>query len=139
MAGPEADRRRVARNIGGEFKGYRLDKERPADLPLPLGDVDIHEQPLPVLKAGGVVLVRKFHLVGKPPSAGKAIPAGRRGAKVSESSPGTWRVDDKLNVHVTAPAGAKPQLRERGIAKQVLVPIELKEGTPVDVEIEVAW
>jgi hypothetical protein len=40
---------------------------------------------------------------------------------------------------VTPPAGAKAEVRERGIAKQLVVPIDLKEGAASDVEVETAW
>ena len=47
------------RNVGGHFKGYVLDKDERPTFHYILNDVDIHEQPLPVLKTAAV-LDRKF-------------------------------------------------------------------------------
>ena len=127
---------RRQRNVGGRFKGYRLDAQRQPIFHYVLGDVDVEEQPMPVLRPGGPVLVRKFHISGNPPGAGKVYVLAAAGGKIAEQG-GAWRVDDKLTVKVTG--GARPELRERGAVKQLVVPIELKEGAASDIDVEMAW
>ena len=53
----------VERNLGGHFKGYVLDKQERPTFEYILNEVTIQEQPLPVLKAGGAELQRKFHAI----------------------------------------------------------------------------
>src|SRR5687767_4800708 len=48
------------RNLGGDFLGYKLDKELQPIFRYRLNGVLIEEQPLPVLKAAGANLLRKF-------------------------------------------------------------------------------
>src|SRR4051795_569411 len=40
----------IARNLGGQFKGYTFDQNRRPIFHYVLDGVDIHEQPLPVLQ-----------------------------------------------------------------------------------------
>ena len=99
------DRRQ--RNLGGEFKGYRLDAQRQPIFMYRLGDVQIEEQPLPVPREGGVVLARKFHLTGPQPAGGKLYLLAAAGTKIEEVAPEIWKVDDKLTVRVKAPEGCR--------------------------------
>lgn len=142
LAAPDAPwpiaRDRRQRDIGGEFKGYRLDSQRQPVFMYQLGKVRVEEQPLPVLREGGVVLVRKFRVTGRPPAAGRLYLLAAAGANVQEQSPGVWRVDDKLAVRVAAPAGARPALRRHGVARQLLVPIDVGDGA-AEFEVEMAW
>jgi hypothetical protein len=134
---PVAQDRRQ-RNVGGQFKGYRLDAQRQPIFMYRLGDIAIEEQPLPVPREGGVALARKFHLMGAPPDAGKLWLLAAAGAKVEQQSPGVWKVDDKLTVRVAAPQGAKEIVRDGALGKQLLVPLDLKGGG-ASVEIDMAW
>lgn len=130
---------RKQRDVGGQFKGYRLDKQRQPIFHYRIGEIDIEEQPMPVLREGGVVLVRKFRITGKPPAAGELYFLAAAAGKMQEQSPGAWRVDDRLTVRITAPAGAKPQLREGGGAKQLRLPIDLQADAATEFDVELAW
>ena len=143
LGAPDADwpvpRDRRQRDVGGQFKGYRLDEQRQPIFLYRLGDVDIEEQPVPELRPGGPILMRKFSVTGKPPAAGALYFLAAAGAKVQEQSPGTWRVDDKLTVRLRAPAGVEAVVRERGAVKQLVMPIPLREGSETVFDVEMAW
>ena len=130
-------RDRRARDVGGQFLGYRLDAQRRPVFMYRFGEVEVEELAAPVLREGGVALARSFMITGQPPT-GRVYVLAAVGAKVEETSPGSWKVDDKLTVRVKTP-GAPPVVRERGPAKQLLVPVELKDGMPASLEIELAW
>jgi hypothetical protein len=129
---------RLPRDIGGHFRGYRLDPKRQPVFLYQLDGAAVEEQATPVLKEGGVALLRRITVTGKRPAAGGLYFLAAAGAKVAPQSPGVWRVDDKLTVKFAAgTAGAS--VRERGAAKQLLVPVELKDGAATTIEVEMAW
>ena len=130
-------RDRRQRDVGGQFKGYRLDAKRQPIFMYQLGDVHVEEQPLPVLKEGGVVLARKFRVTGAAPAGGQLYFLAAAGSRLEEQS-GAWRVDDKLTVRVTGPDGAQPSLRGRPPTKQLTLPIDLRGGA-AEWQVEISW
>ena len=116
------------RNIGGEFKGYILDKKERPTFHYILGDVDIQEQPLPDLQKTAS-LIRKFHLEAKQPVAGlDSLVAS--GGKIEQTSPGIWSVDGNYSVKLDA-AGMTPALRSDGNVRQLLLPSLFKTTWPI--------
>lgn len=128
------DRRQ--RNVGGEFKGYRLDQQQQPVFLYRVNGVEVEEQAAPVLKDGGVVLVRRFRLKSNNAPQGLHLLVAA-GAKVEEKSPGMWIVDDKLKVRVSA-KGMTPRLREVDGRKQVVVPVTFDNGVAA-LEVETSW
>jgi len=129
------------RNVGGQFRGYRLDKQRQPVFMYRVGAIDVEEQPLPALKENGTVLVRRFTLDAKgatPPQNVYCELAA--GAKIEPgSAAGEWRVDDKLTVRVKSPADAKALVREKADGKQVLLPAKFDGQGKATFEVELSW
>jgi hypothetical protein len=108
------------RNAGGRFKGYRTDKSGQPTFLYQLGDVEIAETAVPVLRKGGAVLVRKFAITGAP--AGGLTFLAAVGNKIEPDDGGTWVVDGgRLNVRID-PA-LKPVVRDGGGTKQLLIAV----------------
>jgi hypothetical protein len=127
------------RDMGGQFKGYILDKEDRPIFHYVLHDVDITEQPLPILKAGGADLERRFHLAGKSPVKGLNFLAAQ-GKSIEEKSPGEWVVDGKLKIKVTSGQGVgKPLVRKSGNNMQLLLPIAFDKENASAFSVEMSW
>ncbi|HSU67501.1 MAG TPA: hypothetical protein VLJ39_11560, partial [Tepidisphaeraceae bacterium] len=124
------------RNVGGHFKGYMLDaKERPT-FHYVLGDLDIQEQPLPIFKTAKPDLQRKFTISGKQPS-GNLYFLAAAGKKIDQKSPGVWSVDDgKMTINLDPKL--QPTVRDSNGQKQLLVPIQLTNGT-ASFDVEMSW
>ncbi|HZL35141.1 MAG TPA: PA14 domain-containing protein [Tepidisphaeraceae bacterium] len=114
----------VDRNLGGRFKGYTLDKEDRPIFHYILDDIDIHEQPLPVLNANGGYLERRFQLAAKKPVDHLYFLAAQ-GKQIEPKSPGEWVVDGKLTVRLAKGAAGlgQPAVRESAGSKQLLFPV----------------
>ena len=127
------------RNVGGHFKGYVLDKDERPTFHYTLNDIDIHEQPMPVLRTARADLVRKFELEGKEPVKGLYFLAAE-GKSIEQKSPGVWSVDDgKLNVRLTSKdMKLEPTVRDSNGHKQLLLPIQFSNGTAAFDE-EMSW
>jgi hypothetical protein len=126
------------RNIGGHFKGYELDKNERPTFHYVLNDtIDIHEQPLPVLKQSSAGLIRKFMVESKQPAKGLYFEAAA-GKSIEQKSPGVWTVDGKLTLKLSLADKLQPKVRESNGQKQLLVPVQLNSG-PVSFEVEMSW
>jgi mono/diheme cytochrome c family protein len=127
------------RNVGGHFKGYELDKQERPIFHYILNDIDIHEQPMPMLKTAKAVLVRKFTVTGKQPKEALYFLAGE-GQKIEPKGPGTWSIDDKQTVTLSTTAGMvlAPVIRESNGKKQLLLPVQLNIGS-ASFDVEISW
>lgn len=125
------------RNVGGHFKGYELDKQERPTFHYVLKDVDVHEQPVPVLLATTSQLTRKFKLESKAPVKDLYFVAAA-GEKIESTSPGVWTVDGKLTVKLTSPAKLEPVVRDDGGQKQLVMPVRLENGSAA-FDVEMSW
>jgi mono/diheme cytochrome c family protein len=117
------------RNVGGAFKGYRTDKTGQPTFVYRVNEVEVRETPVPVLREGGAVLVRKFEFSG--PTTGLTFLAAVGNRIDSAGSDGVWNVDDKLIIRIDPKL--KPTVRDSGGVKQLLVPA----AGPF--EVEMSW
>lgn len=127
------------RNVGGRFRGYRTDKSGQPTFLYSLAEVDIAETPLPVLRKGGPVLVRRFVLSGKDlPGLTFLAASGAKidGAGAEGPSAGVWVVDGKVKVRVDPKLN--PVVRDHAGVKQLLVPVPLAGGKAA-FEVEMTW
>jgi hypothetical protein len=125
--------------VGGRFRGYRTDKSGQPTFMYGIAGVDVEETPLPVLRKGGPVLVRKFALKGQALPAGLTFLAAS-GGKIEPASgaEGAWVVDDKVTIRVDPKL--KPVVRDSVGARQLLVPVPAAgAGGEVTFEVEMAW
>jgi mono/diheme cytochrome c family protein len=127
------------RNLGGRFKGYELDKEDRPIFHYVLNDIDIHEQPLPLLKPGGAELLRTFKITAKAPVTGLYFLAAE-GRSLEPKSPGEWIADGKLTVRLANGSSGigQPIVRESGGSKQLLIPVTFNNGS-ADFTVEMSW
>jgi hypothetical protein len=125
------------RNVGGKFKGYELDKQERPTFHYVLKDVDIHEQPVPVLKATTSELIRKFKVESKTPVKDLYFLAAG-GKTIEQKSPGVWVVDEKLILKLNLPPGILPVVRGSDGQKQLLAPIQLTNGAE-SFDVEMSW
>ncbi|MDB5333443.1 MAG: hypothetical protein JWP03_4594 [Phycisphaerales bacterium] len=127
------------RNLGGRFKGYELDKEDRPIFHYVLNDLDVREQPIPLLKAGGAELQRKFMLTSKQPVAGLYFLAAE-GRTLEPKSPGEWVADGKITVRLAPNAAGvgQPVIRESNGSKQLLLPVTFNNGT-ASFTVEMSW
>lgn len=134
-ARPDPAQANIARNLGGRFRGFELDKDRRPVFRYELAGVIIEEAPVPLVQPGTSSLGRRFHLTGDNPPAGFTLLA-TEGAKIEPLAGGTWLVDGKVRVRLTGPAAAT--LREANGRHQLLVPVQWKNGV-ADFGVEVSW
>lgn len=126
------------RNIGGRFKGYELDKQERPTFHYILDDVDIHEQPLPVLKPTRAELIRRFTLNAKQPVKDLYFIAAA-GDKIEPKSPGVWAVDDgKLVITISSSEKLEAAVRGSDGHQQLLIPIQLINGAAA-FDVEMSW
>jgi hypothetical protein len=128
------------RNVGGEFKGYVLDKEMRPAFRYVLKGVEVRESPVPLLKPGGASLVRRFQLASKSDVAGLHFLAAS-GKKIEPKSAGEWTVDDKLTIRLTAggsAGGIKPLVRDGNGGKELIVPVKFSDGAAM-FDVEMSW
>jgi mono/diheme cytochrome c family protein len=123
------------RNIGGQFKGYVLDKNERPTFHYILNDVLIEEQPVPVIgKAAS--LLRKFNLTAQKSVDGLYFVAAS-GPKVEQKSPGVWAAGEQYSVKINAP-GLTPMVRTDGATQQLLIPVTF-QNNQAGFEVEVDW
>jgi mono/diheme cytochrome c family protein len=147
LASPDAEwptpkptfKNQVERNLGGHFKGYELDKEDRPIFHYILNEIDIHEQPMPVLKTGGADLLRKFQLSSKQAVKGLYFIAAQ-GKAIEPKSADEWVVDGKVTVRLSdkSVGTGKPVIRETAGGKQLLVPISFDTGK-ASFNVEMSW
>lgn len=126
------------RNVGGRFKGYVLDKQERPTFHYILDDtIDIHEQPIPLLRQRSAALIRKFEVSGAKPVKGLYFEAAA-GKSIEQKSPGAWTIDGKLTVKLSSKSMLHPAVRESEGSKQLLIPIDPNNG-PVSFEVEMSW
>jgi mono/diheme cytochrome c family protein len=128
------------RDVGGDFKGYVLDKEMRPAFRYVLNGVEVRESPVPLLKPGGASLVRRFELTSKSDVAGLHFLAAS-GKQIEPTSAGAWKVDDKLTVRLTAGAsaeGIKPIVRDGNGGKELIVPVRFNKGAAA-FDVEMTW
>jgi cytochrome c2 len=126
------------RNVGGHFKGYVLDKQERPTFHYILNDIDIQEQPMPVLKTAKAELVRKFTISGKGPAEGLYFMAAS-GKSIEQKSPGVWDVDGgKLTVALSPADKLQAKVRDSNGQKQLLIPVQFTNGA-ASFDVEMSW
>jgi cytochrome c553 len=109
---------RTAREIGGRFQGYRLDKERIPIFKYQLGEVLIEERLAPELILGGAAITRQFTLAGSAEGLFAKLAGGN---SISEGDNGNFIVDGKLTL--TFKTDQKPIIRNAKDGKELLLAI----------------
>jgi hypothetical protein len=132
---PDPAEGKIARNLGGKFLGYDLDKEKRPTFRYRLGEVEVREQPLPRVQPGGATLVRKFELSG---SAANLYALLAQGKTIEQKSPTEFVVDGKLTIRTKGLENGKAVIREDGGSKQLVAPVQFNSGK-ASFEVEMSW
>ena len=129
---------RTDRDVGGQFSGYQLDEQRGPTFRYRLREVDIEEQPVPILSAGGANLTRRFTLRGNT-GAGQLYLLLAEGEEVTKEAESSWIVDGNISVSLRSRRSLAPVVRTSQGVRQVLAPIVIGNGETVSIEVDLAW
>ena len=124
------------RDIGGDFKGYRLDAKGRPVYRYTLNGVNIEEYPEPQVLPGGTVFTRRVSLSSEDSVRGLYFIAAR-GDSIT-SLDGSFRIDGKLTVQVEASGSAKPFIRQQNGRAELLVPVTFTVGE-ASVDVSYQW
>lgn len=124
------------RNLGGEFRGYRLDEQDRPTFFYNLAGVHIAEKPLPSLRPGGAQLVRHFELKadGTPKNLFYQAAAGKT---IEAVSPGVWRVDGTITLTIKL-CTVDAKIRSVDGRQQLLLPVSFKDNSTA-LDVEMSW
>ncbi|MBI1373807.1 MAG: c-type cytochrome [Phycisphaera sp.] len=122
------------RNVGGDFKGYRLDKERRPIFHYNLKGVDIEEALIPQLKQGGVTLMRRFTVDAPSDPSGLYVLVAE-GKKIAKDGDAFVVDGGKLTVTVVK-AADNARIREVGGTQQLVIPATKKNAV---IEVDYKW
>ena len=126
------------RNTGGRFKGYRLKEEnqRPV-FRYDLESVTISEAPEPVIQPGGTIL-KKILFSGSLQCSQGALFSGRRREDIEQIAPNHFKVGEAYEVKLKGSFPIRPILRQNGAVKQILIPVNLEQGSAT-LEQTIEW
>lgn len=124
----------TGRSTTGQFRGYTLDAQQRPAFRYTFGDVTVEDFSEAIASAADTGLRRTLTLRTAKPATGLHFRAAV-GAKIEAKGGNTFLVDDKVRVKLT---GAAAHIRESGGKRELLVPLEFKNGEARLVE-ELAW
>ena len=123
---------RTARNVGGDFLGYKLDAAGVPTFKYRLMGMTIEETPIADLAEGGSILRRKFVVSGH--GNGKMFFLVWRGAEIEKTADGAWKSGDVV-ISLTGDA-TNPSVRQGSNTSELLLPIR---GKVVRFEEVIRW
>jgi mono/diheme cytochrome c family protein len=126
------------RNVGGQFRGYYLDAELRPVFKYRLHQIEIEEQPVPLVQAGGAVLTRKFNLKATSADPGPVYFLAASGDAISRESNSSYSVDGKLRVHLNSHRELTPLIRKQQHRTELLVPVHFHNGQ-AQIEATIQW
>jgi len=122
-----------ARDVGGDFRGYRLDKNRRPVFRYVLNGVSIEEAMIPQLQQGGVTFLRRFKIDAPNNPEGLYLLAGE-GKKIQKNGDAYVVDDGQMTLKVRADDA--PTIRESEGRQQLVIPVSKKQTT---IEVEIQW
>ena len=131
-------RKQGYREIGGEFLGYSLDDARRPTFRYRLGDIEISEQPIPLTRAGGADLNRRF-TVTAPTGSRKLYLILFEGEEIEGLGESTWRIDDRVTILLRHGGPVQPFIRSSSGVEQLLLPVKLGSGETASMDVEISW
>jgi len=125
------------RNIGGAFKGYRLDEAGRPVFRYELDGSLIEEHVVPVLQPGGASFERRFTIRSRQPVKDLHLLAGE-GRSVDHTSTTDWIIDASMNLEIEGDGAGQAVVREDGDRQQLLVPVKFT-GDTAEFTIRLRW
>ena len=130
------------RDIGGDFLGYHLDEQRRPTFKYRLEGIEIQEQPVPVVRAGGSIFIRRFTLESANDSNNLYLMLAQ-GEEITQTGDRSWRVDDDMSIslssRVPTDESLRPLIRSSSGVRELLLPVILRANRPVSLDVEVSW
>lgn len=125
------------RNLGGRFRGYRLESSiRQPSFQYQLEDVNVEERIEPVLRAGGAGIARHFELRSGVPAHGLYFLAGA-GRTIARQKDGSWLIDRKVKIVLSGDVSdVKVRAGERG-KELILRPVF--KGNAANFRVDIRW
>jgi len=128
------------RDVGGEFRGYRLTSNGEPVFQYQLGGCLIQEQPKPVLQPGGAVLQRHFKLRAGKDFVRKGLTfIAATGQAIEKRDDGSWTVDKKVSLWIEGNQEMQPSVREGSGGLELMVPLSLAPGDQLEFNIRIKW
>jgi mono/diheme cytochrome c family protein len=132
---PRTDKLR--RNVGGRFRGYYLDEDRRPIFRYLLENIQIEEQPIPVVQPGGAILVRRFQLKS-PEQTERLHFMLAAGDLIQQLDANSWIVNGRLQISLDSNPGLDPVLRQSEGRQELLLPIPFNDGV-AQFETTIKW
>lgn len=125
------------RNIGGRFRGYRLESSTRQPLfRYDLDDVSVEERIEPVLRAGGASIARHFELRAGVPARGLHFLAAAGGTIVKQSD-GSWLIDGKVTIILSGDV-SNVNVRGGNSGRELVFQPEFKAGAS-NFKVDIQW
>ncbi len=124
----------TAKELGLRFKGYRFNKEREPTFLYQLNDVKITDQPTPTTRQDSTTFVRKFSIESK--STKSVWYRATVADKIEELSEGSFEIDGDYQLKLSD--GQKSLIREANGKRELLIPIDLSDGS-AQFSVEYIW
>ena len=102
-----------ARQLGGQFRGYRLNAQREPIFLYDVGTVRVEDHPRPIGPSESGRVVRSLTLTRRDGPTARLWFRAAAGAKIEPAEGGAFRVDGQWQVKVTTPGGAPCRANER--------------------------
>jgi hypothetical protein len=128
----------TARNVGGDFKGYRLNQAGQPAFRYLLGKVEIEEMPTPLAKPGGAILKRSFVLRHPGAFSGQLYFLAGEGKEIQPKGQGIFKIDSSLRIELKTEANSVPLIRIGAGRKELLVPVKFQNGQ-AKIEATLTW
>jgi hypothetical protein len=112
------------KELGYQFRGYRLGERRQPTFLYSYGDVRIEDYPAPVGEADYFLLHRTLTLSSDKPPANLYFRVAAAGKIESDS--GAYKIDDRLTLRITG--AALPEMRKSDGQMELLVPVRFDDG-----------
>jgi hypothetical protein len=125
-----------AKALGYQFRGYRLDSLRRPTFLYSYGEVQITDEPLPLVEGDVVKLRRTLTLKTTRPIERLYLRAAV-GESITAGTDDVYRIDSRWKLKLTNPS-AKPELRQVGGRTELLAPLLFTDGEAKVVE-EFEW
>lgn len=123
-----------AKELGYQFRGYRLAEKRQPIFLYRFGDVQIEDYPAPVGDEDVFVFKRKIELSSS--SAPTNLKFRAATGSIENDGGGVYLVNQRLKLSVTGPA--LPELRKSGDSMEMIVPVVF-EGGKASIEVTYDW
>jgi hypothetical protein len=114
-----------AKELGYQFRGYRLGEKRNPTFLYATGDVQVEDYCVPIGESDYFVLQRTISLSAAQSTSGLWFRAAT-GQRIERAADGTFKIDGRLTLKINA--AGQPEVRTSGDSAELRVPVALESG-----------